>query len=112
MNSVLQYAAMILGAIAVVVTLSFATSTIVHYRVAKEAAGRKAAQDTTDDIHHAPLVGFTVAQAHWQMREHVRCRRESCERKAMAFHILVEAGRIVPVADISDSAPHSPRPGE
>ncbi|MFG2446539.1 hypothetical protein ACGFQG_27070 [Nocardia fluminea] len=102
MDSALHYSAVVFGTVAGVVALSFGTSTIVHYRVAKETARWRAAQESTDDSHHAPLVRFTVAQAHRQMRDHLLCRRESCERKAQAFQVLVEAGRIVPASDIGE----------
>ncbi|WP_157110222.1 hypothetical protein [Nocardia anaemiae] len=52
--------------------------------------------------HMAPMLPFTVAQAHEIMQIHVACRAKQCPRKAAAQQILVAAGRIVPAA-------HKPR---
>ncbi|MFX0578400.1 hypothetical protein [Nocardia nepalensis] len=48
--------------------------------------------------HQAPMLPFTVAQAHEIMRIHIACRAKQCPRKAVAQQILVDAGRIVPAA--------------
>jgi len=48
------------------------------------------------EMHQAPLVPFTVAEAHSVMQFHVACRAKKCPRKAAALQALVEAGRVVP----------------
>jgi hypothetical protein len=45
--------------------------------------------------HQAPLVPFTVSQAHEIMQIHVACRAKQCPRKTAAQDTLVEAGRLV-----------------
>lgn len=45
--------------------------------------------------HQAPMLPFTVAQAHGIMQIHVACRAKQCPRKAAALQVLVEAGRMV-----------------
>jgi hypothetical protein len=45
--------------------------------------------------HQAPMLPFTIAQAHEVMQIHVACRAKQCPRKAAAQDVLVEAGRMV-----------------
>lgn len=49
--------------------------------------------------HQAPMLPFTIAQAHEVMQIHLACRAKRCPRKAAAQQILVYAGRIVLAAD-------------
>ncbi|MGQ4618458.1 hypothetical protein [Nocardia sp. R7R-8] len=48
------------------------------------------------DCHPAPVVPFTVPQARIVMQKLIRCDAESCDCKAAAFRVLVEAGRVKP----------------
>lgn len=50
------------------------------------------------DTHRAPAVPFTVAEAHAIMQIHLECQAFECARKAAAFQVLVEAGRLKPDA--------------
>jgi hypothetical protein len=52
--------------------------------------------------HEAPILPFTVDQAHGVMRIHVACRAKHCPRKAAARQVLVDSGRMVP----NTSKPH------
>ncbi|WP_040694373.1 hypothetical protein [Nocardia vinacea] len=45
--------------------------------------------------HTAPMLPFSVRQAHEVMQIHVACRAKDCPRKASAQDVLVEAGRMV-----------------
>ncbi|WP_327096095.1 hypothetical protein OIE68_40155 [Nocardia vinacea] len=49
--------------------------------------------------HQAPMLPFTIAQAHEVMQIHLACRAKQCPRKAAAQQILVDAGWIVLAAD-------------
>lgn len=51
---------------------------------------------TGQEAHQAPIVPFTIQQAHTVMRYHVACRAKRCPRKAAALDTLIEAGRVVP----------------
>ncbi|MGW4330539.1 hypothetical protein ACWEKR_32200 [Nocardia sp. NPDC004573] len=51
---------------------------------------------TGQAAHQAPLVPFTISQAHAVMRYHIACRAKRCPRKAAALNTLVQAGRVVP----------------
>lgn len=46
--------------------------------------------------HQAPILPFTVDQAHEVMRIHLDCRAKDCLRKAAARQVLVDSGRMVP----------------
>ncbi|MBF6165068.1 hypothetical protein IU486_09815 [Streptomyces gardneri] len=46
--------------------------------------------------HQAPILPFTVGQAHEVMRIHIACRAKHCARKAAARQVLIDAGRMVP----------------
>ncbi|BCK54101.1 hypothetical protein [Nocardia wallacei] len=46
--------------------------------------------------HRAPDHGFEVPEAHRTMQEHLDCSVAACPRKAAAYRVLVEAGRIKP----------------
>ncbi|MBF6259883.1 hypothetical protein IU468_26755 [Nocardia farcinica] len=48
--------------------------------------------------HQAPVVPFTIEQAHTVMRYHVACRAKRCPRKAAVLQALVDAGRVKPSA--------------
>ncbi|MFD0366299.1 hypothetical protein ACFQZZ_33105 [Nocardia sp. GCM10030253] len=50
----------------------------------------------TSWTHNAPGQPFTVADAHREMQVHRNCRLDGCARKAAAFSVLVEAGRVTP----------------
>ncbi len=45
--------------------------------------------------HQAPMLPFTIAQAHEIMQIHIACRAKQCPRKAAAQQILIDAGRMV-----------------
>ncbi|MGN2635061.1 hypothetical protein ACTD5D_02460 [Nocardia takedensis] len=49
-----------------------------------------------ETAHQAPVLPFTVEQAHTVMRYHVACRAKRCPRKASALQTLVDAGAMVP----------------
>ncbi|WP_157128955.1 hypothetical protein [Nocardia amamiensis] len=46
--------------------------------------------------HAAPMLPFTVDQAHEVMQIHLNCRAKNCPRKQAALDTLAEAGRVVP----------------
>lgn len=48
--------------------------------------------------HEAPEQPFTRTQAHLAMQTHRGCQIDDCDRKAAAFHALVEFGAIKPSA--------------
>jgi hypothetical protein len=48
------------------------------------------------DPHSAPTWSLTVDQAHYYMQTHRTCHAKDCDRKAAAWRVLVEAGRIKP----------------
>jgi hypothetical protein len=50
------------------------------------------------DTHRAPMVPFTIQQAHHVMQRHATCRAKDCPRKAAAFQVLIDAGRMKPDA--------------
>lgn len=46
--------------------------------------------------HEAPDQPFMVDEAHRAMQVHRTCRLDGCDRKAVAFQTLIEAGRVTP----------------
>ncbi|MFI9632574.1 hypothetical protein ACIHAX_07760 [Nocardia sp. NPDC051929] len=48
-----------------------------------------------DQAHQAPVVPFTVYQAHQVMQIHRACRAKHCRRKDAALQTLIEAGRVI-----------------
>ncbi|MBF6233434.1 hypothetical protein [Nocardia farcinica] len=46
--------------------------------------------------HNAPRALLTLEQAHTVLQMHRACERWQCPRKAAAWNVLVDAGRIVP----------------
>ncbi|RBO84300.1 hypothetical protein [Nocardia puris] len=46
--------------------------------------------------HDAPKHFLTPDEAHRDMQIHRLCRLDGCARKAVAFQVLIEAGRVVP----------------
>ena len=46
--------------------------------------------------HHAPERRLAVEQAHRTMQQHLDCTVADCPRKAAAYAVLVDAGRITP----------------
>ncbi len=46
--------------------------------------------------HKAPEAPFTIEQARTVMQFHIAYRAIRCPRKAAAFQVLAEAGRLVP----------------
>lgn len=46
--------------------------------------------------HDVPDHPMTVTEAHYAMQRHRGCDRGECPRKSIAYHILVEAGKIKP----------------
>ncbi|WP_132369818.1 hypothetical protein [Nocardia alba] len=46
--------------------------------------------------HDAPDRPFTADEAHREMQVHRSCRLDGCDRKAVAFRTLIEAGRVTP----------------
>lgn len=46
--------------------------------------------------HDAPDRRLGVPDAHREMQVHRHCRLDGCARKAAAFQVLIEAGRVVP----------------
>ncbi len=46
--------------------------------------------------HRAPMMPFSIAQAHDVMQIHVTCRAKHCARKAAARQVLIDSGRMVP----------------
>lgn len=46
--------------------------------------------------HDAPDRPFTADEAHREMQVHRSCRLDGCDRKAVAFQTLIEAGRVTP----------------
>ncbi|MGY1946234.1 hypothetical protein [Nocardia asiatica] len=51
---------------------------------------------TGQEAHQAPIVPFTISQAHTVTRYRVACRARRCPRKAAALDTLVQAGRVMP----------------
>ncbi|RMI35369.1 hypothetical protein [Nocardia stercoris] len=80
--------------------------TEIQQRLLAEAAARSGgrfSQPTSDPdslpgptVHTAPLRPPDVATAHLLMQEHVECSVAACPRKASAYRVLIETGRIVP----------------
>ncbi|WUA11159.1 hypothetical protein OG225_16805 [Nocardia sp. NBC_01377] len=56
---------------------------------------RQLAAMTPQEAHQAPVVPFTIEQAHRIMQFHVACRVRRCPRKAAAQGVLVTAGKQV-----------------
>lgn len=54
--------------------------------------------DFSEWTHAAPDAPLTPAHAHTIMQRHRACSVEDCPRKATAWTVLVEAGRITPDA--------------
>ncbi|WP_280314463.1 hypothetical protein [Nocardia wallacei] len=52
----------------------------------------------TEWTHTAPDTPISVQHAHRLMQTHRACSVEDCPRKATAWTVLVEAGRITPDA--------------
>ncbi|MFJ1454712.1 hypothetical protein [Nocardia sp. N2S4-5] len=46
--------------------------------------------------HEVPDEPMSLIEAHRTMQRHRSCVRVECPRKSMAYHLLVEAGRIRP----------------
>ncbi|MFD3706537.1 hypothetical protein ACFWUP_25660 [Nocardia sp. NPDC058658] len=63
-------------------------------RLAQEAEQQCRPSPVLD--HCAPREMLTEVQAHTVMQTHRACERWLCPRKASAWNLLVQAGRIVP----------------
>ncbi|MEV0247990.1 hypothetical protein AB0H76_15460 [Nocardia sp. NPDC050712] len=47
--------------------------------------------------HPAPDRSYTVDEAHHAMQAYRDCDHQTCEAKFVAFHTLVDAGKLIPV---------------
>ncbi|MBL1077430.1 hypothetical protein JK358_23790 [Nocardia sp. 2] len=69
---------------------------IINERSASPADSPAALSDPATWSHQAPDHELTVQEAHRTMQRHRDCPVAECPRKASAFRVLVDAGRIKP----------------